>query len=61
MPDGWAAEFHIYPTADTVAHELGHECMCGPRHRLTTEDQDVWVHASADGREVREPDVPDCA
>ncbi|WP_344754682.1 hypothetical protein [Gryllotalpicola koreensis] len=48
----------VLPIDDLIRHEFGEGCPCGPKVELHHDQDgaDVWihVHASLDGREVRE-------
>ena len=47
--DGWDG-FHIVPVNDSAPHRDNAGCWCQP----TRQFGDVWVHHSADGREIEE-------
>lgn len=44
-------EYHVVPVADSVAHDLNSDCVCGPLV-LPGEEGVVVGHRSLDGREV---------
>lgn len=42
-------ELHVIPADDTKLHDGSTDCWCSPH-----DDEGVWVHNSADGREQYE-------
>lgn len=42
---------HVYPIGDDKVHVMSRECWCQPEY---DEEQEVWIHHSADGREEYE-------
>lgn len=44
---------HVVPRDDLAEHELTADCPCGPDID-TSDDGDLWVHHSIDGREADE-------
>ncbi|WP_153303399.1 hypothetical protein [Plantibacter flavus] len=59
MSETWSIQNgHGLPDGDTIGHELGPECICGPsKQTVSAWGIDVatyWQHASLDGREAHE-------
>jgi hypothetical protein len=58
-------DLHVSPVNDSAPHESSPECWCRPeelsldRPGFTLEGQaKLWVHHSADGRELAEAEKP---
>lgn len=49
-------EAHIIPANDLIEHTESDECVCGPAPTDLGDGQRMYMHASLDGRELREPD-----
>lgn len=50
---------HVYPFNDVALHDCDVRCVCGPRWQAVWDPKLssvvwMWVHASFDGRELRE-------
>lgn len=48
-------EMHVIPLNDLISHVVQGDCVCGPRVKYLDEGNKMFIHASLDGRELKEP------
>lgn len=50
------SDWHVIPSDDVKEHISSVKCWCNPVPDETEDCENLWIHRSMDGRELRESD-----